>query len=309
MNIETVTKILDCALSGKCDEVFDQNLLKKNLLVERVLCQSDSEQQYCQENEQRVDEFEQLIQNIASYCRENDICYYFPKAYQHYPDMGHDIDLFIDVKGSRLKHFIQHFQLIKDKSSFLNRVAGKHPYLFNKTIPLETHRFAGHFGEFKQLTQSFYDNLIIDRSVNQLRDEYKLLNQIIQRFYGHFTIRLSDIIYSVNLLNKGIDLSFVEKEAVKYGIEDALHEYLDFIFGNFEYYIQSNGYSNFKGKKSKHIRISGNMFVVNRGFALRLFLLKSLSDLMHFRIFALTKLSTVPLVLMAMVVRRIFNKG
>ena len=73
MNIETVTKILDCALSEKCDEVFDQNLLKKNLLVERVLCQSGLDQQYCHGNKQRVDEFEKLIQNIASYCCENDI--------------------------------------------------------------------------------------------------------------------------------------------------------------------------------------------------------------------------------------------
>ncbi len=309
MNIETVTKILDCALSGLCDEVFDQNFLKKNLLFERVLCQSGSEQQYCQENEQRVNEFEQLIQNIANYCRENDIRYYLPKAYQHYPDMGHDIDLFIDIKGDKLKGFVQHFQLTEDESSFLNKVAGKHPYLFNNTIPLETHRFAGHFGEFKQLTKAYYDNLVIERGVNQLCDEHKLLNQIVQRFYGHFTIRLSDIIYTITLLNKGIDLGAVDVEASRYGIKKALHEYLGFIFSNFGDYIKSNDYSNYENKKFGYIHLSKDMFVIDKNFALRLFAIKSLSDLTHFRVFSLTRLATAPLVLIAMVIRRIFNKG
>ena len=309
MSVEVVNKIFNCVFHQKCNEVFDENILKKNLLTERILCQGSIKHKACQENKQRVYEFERLIQNIASYCCENDIHYYFPKAYQHYPDMGHDVDLFIDIKGDKLIDFIHNFQLTKDKSSFLNGVAGKSPYLFDFSIPIETHRFAGHFGEFKQLTQSFYDNLIVDRGVNQLCDEHKLLNQIVQRFYGHFTIRLTDIIYSINLLNKGVDLSFVEEEADKYGIKSALYEYLGFIFGNFECYIQSNRYSDFNKKKSKYIYFSSDMFVVNRGFALKLFLLKSLSDLMHFRIFALTRLLTAPLVLLAMIVRRIFNKG
>jgi len=309
MNIETVTKILDCALSEKCDEVFEHNLLKKNLLVERVLCQSSLDQQYCHENKQRADKFEQLIQNIASYCCENDIRYYLPKAYQHYPDMGHDVDLFVDAKGDILKDFIHHFKLAKDKTSFLNKVAGKRPYLFNNTIPVETHRFAGHFGEFKQLTKSYYDNLVFEKGVNQLCDEHKLLNQVVQRFYGHFTIRLSDIVYTINLLNKGIDLIAIEAEASRYGLKKALHEYLGFIFSNFGDYIKSNDYSDYENKKFGYIHLSKDMFVISKNFALKLFVIKSLSDLTHFRVFSLTRLATAPLVLMAMVVRRIFNKG
>lgn len=309
INIETVTKILNCVLFERCDEVFDQNFLKKNLLVERVLCQNGLDQQYCHENKQRVDEFEQLIQNVANYCRENDILYYLPKAYHHYPDMGHDVDLFIDDKGEKLKDFIRHFQLVKDKTSFLNKVAGKRPYLFNNTIPVEIHRFAGHFGEFKQLTKSYYDNLVFEKGVNQLCNEHKLLNQIVQRFYGHFTIRLSDIIYTIKLLNKGVDLSAVEAEASRYGIKKALHEYLGFIFSNFGGYIKSNDYSDYENKKFDYIYLSKDMFVIDKSFALKLFVAKFLSDLTHFRIFSLTRLATAPLVLIAMVIRRMFNKG
>ena len=308
MNQDIVKQTLDCVFLDTCNQINDQNLLEKNLLVERVLCRNNPEQKYCLENKRRVHNFGQLIQNIASYCLKNDIRYYFPKAYQHYPDMGHDVDLFIDIKGEKLLDFIHNFQLEEDKSSFLNRIAGKRPYLFDGGIPVETHRFAGHFGEFKHLTQTFYNNLIVDRGVNQLCDEHKLLNQIIQRFYGHFTIRLSDIIFSINLLNKGVDLISIEKEASKYGLNGALYEYLGFIFGNFEHYIQSNDYSDFKRIKSKYIYFSRDMFFVNKGFALKLFILKSLSDLMNFRVFSLTRLSTVPFVLTAMVFRRIFNK-
>jgi len=309
MNIEAVIKILDCVFHHDCDGNFDQNILKKNLLTVRFLCQDSSEEKLCEENKQRVDEFERLIQGIADYCYDNDIRYYLPKAYQHYPDMGHDVDLFIDAKGDRLKDFIHHFQLTKDKTGFLNRVAGKHPYLFNKTIPLETHRFAGHFGELKQLTQSFYDNLIVDMGVNQLCDEHKLLNQVVQRFYGHFTIRLSDIVYTVNLLNKGINLSAIEAEASRYGLKKALHEYLGFIFSNFGGYIKSNDYSDYENKKFGYIHLSKDMFVIDKSFALKLFVIKSLSDLTHFRVFSLTRLATAPLVLIAIVIRRIFNKG
>ena len=304
MGIEVVYEIFGCIFHQKCNKDFDENMLKKNLLIERTLCRDSAESKACIQNRQRVYEFEQLIQNIAGYCHKHNICYYFPKAYQHYPDMGHDVDLFIDIKGNSLKDFICNFKLTRDKSSFLNKVAGKCPYLSDYGIPVETHRFAGHFGEFKQLTQSFYDNLVVERGINQLCDEHKLLNQIVQRFYGHFTIRLSDIIHSINLLNKGVNLSFVEEEADKYGVTKALYEYLAFIFSNFERYIKSNSYLKFKKKKSKYIFFSRDVFVISKGFVLRLFLLKSLSDLMHFRIFALTRSLTAPLVLTGIIIRK-----
>jgi hypothetical protein len=174
---------------------------------------------------------------------------------------------------------------------------------------LEIHRFAGHFGEFKQLTHFFYDNLIIGKGVKQLCDEHKLLNQVVQRFYGHFTIRLSDIIYSINLLNKDIDLDIIEAEAFKYGIKGALHEYLGFIFSNFGGYIKSNNYLNYKAKESRHIYISNDMFVINKSFALKLFIIKTLSDLVYFRVFSLTRLTTAPLILVVTIFRKIFNRG
>lgn len=307
MKKDIVKKTLDSVFFDKHNQVNDHSLLKKNLLVERLLCRDNAQHKYCQENKRRVKNFEQLVQNIANYCHKNRISYYFPKVYQHYPDMGHDVDLFIDIEGIRLQDFIYTFQLKKDQSSFLNKVAGKCPYLFDGNIPLEIHRFAGHFGEFKNLTQSFYNNLIRDKGVNQLSDEHKLLNQIIQRFYGHFTIRLSDIIFSINLLNKSVDLNSIEKEASKYGLNVALHEYIDFIFGNFGEYIHSDNYSDFKRKKSKNIYFASDMFYINKGFALRLYLLKSISDLLNFRIFSLTRLLTAPFVLIVIVLRKIFN--
>jgi hypothetical protein len=110
-------------------------------------------------------------------------------------------------------------------------------------------------------------------------------------------------------LNKGIDLIAIEAEASRYGLKKALHEYLGFIFSNFGNYVKSNNYSEYKNKKITAIYLSKDMFVISKIFALKLFIIKSLSDLTHFRVFSLIRLAMAPLVLMTMVIRKIFNKG
>ena len=210
MNISEVKKILDCVIMGQCnDGSFNDPFIIKNLLAQRISV--DKVENPCTGfralNSERIIKFEQLIASIAEYCDGLDIQYYFPKAFQHYPDMGNDIDLFINIDTKERKDLIKHFELAADETSFLNIISGKHAYLYKDQIPLETHQYAGHFGEFKALTQEFYGGLILENGVYQLSDEFKFINQIIQRFFGHFSIRLSDIIYSINLLNKGIDLA------------------------------------------------------------------------------------------------------
>jgi len=311
MNIIEVKNILDCVLIGQSsDASFNDQLIIKNLLSQRI--SADKAENPCTElrahNSERVIKFERLITSIAEYCNELDIQYYLPKAFQHYPDMGNDIDLFINIGTKERKNFIKHFELTADETSFLNIISGKNAYLYKDEIPLETHQYAGHFGEFKALTQEFYGDLILENGVYQLSDEFKFINQIIQRFFGHFTIRLSDIIYSINLLNKGIDLEFVRTKSLEHGLETALDEYLVFIFQNFSGYV-SRHYQSIDSHDMRLTRvvISDEHFVIPKRFALRLYCHKFFSDLAHLRIYSSMKMFAAPVMGAVLIFRKLFR--
>lgn len=311
MNIIEVKKILDCVIMDQCsDGSFNDQLIIKNLLSQRISV--GKVENPCTGlralNSKRILKFERLIISIAEYCDELDIQYYFPKAFQHYPDMGNDIDLFININANERKEFIKHFELASDETSFLNIISGKNAYSYKDQIPLETHQYAGHFGEFKALTQEFYGSLILENGVYQLSDEFKFINQIIQRFFGHFTIRLSDIIYSINLLNKGIDLEFVRKKSLEHGLEVALDQYLVFIFQNFSSYVSRHYQSiNLHGERLTKVVISGEHFIIPKRFAIRLYCYKFLSDLAHLRIYSVIKMFGAPVMGAVLIFRKLFR--
>ena len=308
MNIKKVESILDCVLLDRCDDIaLNDHWIIKNLLSERIpiLNTKKDSSEIRAANVKRILRFENLIRRISKYCREHDVKYYFPKAFQHYPDMGNDIDLFIDIESSSLEDFVTHFELKPDETSFLNIISGKKPYLYNNEIPLETHKYAGHFGEFKSLTIEFYDNLVYQNEVLQLQDEFKFINQIIQRFYGHFSIRISDIIYSINLLNNGLDLDFIKTKSYQYGLKPALDEYLNFIFKNFNKYITKE--YDYINSSSKSIRIvfSTDHFIVSKRFAIWLYFNKLVTDLWHLRIYSAMKMLSTPFVGLVLIFRKL----
>jgi hypothetical protein len=171
------------------------------------------------------------------------------------------------------------------------------------------HHYSGHFGEFKKLTNEFYSNLVVENNVNQLGYEDRLINQIMQRFYGHFTIRLSDIIYTIKILNKGLDFDALLIKSKEYGIYEALYSYLGFINYNFDQFIDNKKIINrFKNIEiSKVIYDDELLFKIDKRFVIKLYFLKFFSDVKNIRIYSLLKISSSPFVLISMLIRKIIK--
>ena len=310
-------KIIQYLVNGKSDnEVCDTisfEFMKRNLIIKRIDCQNltnDSKfLNYTNIYSERILKQEQFIQKISVYLRQCKIKHYFPKAYQHYPDMGNDIDLFILASKKQKLDFINFFKLKKDTSSLLNKLAGKSPYIYQESIPIEIHHYVGHFGEFKKLTESFYTSLVIsDYKVRELSNENKILNQIIQRFYGHFTIRLSDIIYTINILNKELNYDLLLKKSKEYGILDALEEYLNFILNNYSNLIENKNIVKYKKIESSEFIYEGEkIFHIKKTYAAKLYLLKFMSDIKNLRFFSVFKILLSPIIFLTIITRNLIK--
>ena len=319
MTKNLLNKILHVVLNGEKNSEICNNVsfeyLKSNVLIKRLNCDTCLNttnyevSQFKTEYEKNFLQQDILIQKIGAYLLTKKILHYFPKAYQHLPDMGNDIDLFILASRSEISDMEVSFDLKKDDTSILNMIAGKTPYLYDNSISIEMHHYSGHFGEFKMLTKEFYRNLVVENNVKQLSYEDRLINQIVQRFYGHFTIRLSDIIYTIKILNKGISADDLIRKSRKYGIYPALRLYLGFIIYNFDQFIDNkNIIKRFKNIESAKVIYDDELlFKIEKRFAIKLYFLKFFSDIKNIRIYSLLKISTLPFVLISILIRKIIK--
>ena len=318
MQKKILNKIINVVLSGKtnCEVCNSVSLeyLKSNVLVKRLNCHSCLSVKnevffnFYNDYSQRIVKQDELIQKISLYLSNRNIPHYFPKAYQHYPDMGNDIDLFINTSKKNKSDFINFFNLKKDSSSLLNRLAGKSAFVYQNSIPIEIHYNVGHFGEFKQLTVEFYRNLAHERNVQQLSNEDKIINQIVQRFYGHFTIRLSDILYTIKILNKGVDYDEIICKSLEYGILDASKSYLGFIIHNFRNFVDSESIKKFGNLDNCKFIYEGKLvFHIDKKYVTKFYFLKFYSDLKNFRLFSMCKIILSPIIFISIITRNLIK--
>ncbi len=184
----------------------------------------------------RIKEVLSLIQRLGTLCEEAQIPYIFTKAFQHFPDMGHDIDLLVADRSRTIDRLLQErMGARRIESSCLNRISGK----TNLEIPgfatlIEIHHgLIGHMGEH----QTFAKQMIF-RRVQQKFDEVEtfvpspedqFLLQVLQRLYGHFYFRLSDLIKSRQLMTLPLEWNYIRLTAHKIGIEQGLELFLKYL--------------------------------------------------------------------------------
>ena len=156
--------------------------------------------------EQRIRDTLEVMKTLSLFCTEENIPHIYTKAFQHFPDMGHDIDLLVIDPENKLSQRIQStFGLKEVDPTFTNRLSNKIGFFFPNNIALEIHNGrTGHIGEHVN-----YVKKLIERSK---KFEYggftypipcetdMLVIQIMQRVYGHFGFRLTDIINGMQLL-------------------------------------------------------------------------------------------------------------
>jgi hypothetical protein len=191
-----------------------------------------------EENErQRVQGQLDLIAKISQVCSASGIEFIFPKAFQHYPDAGHDLDLFVLTKSTKVDALlVETFKAAPLKRSFRNRLDGSVCYKIPEyKSPLDIHhRRLGNLGEHSSLLETIFKNsketiTIVGKFLAPSREDQMIL-QAMQRVYGRRYIRLSDIIFAISLMRRGdLDWDYLIKSAKQLGIFHGLCCYLAYV--------------------------------------------------------------------------------
>jgi len=175
-----------------------------------------------------------LIQELTNICDRNSIPFVFTKAFQHYPDMGHDVDLFVMGNPRTVDDCLRsELTMCESKSSLLNFFSQKTAFqVEGYASPLEIHhRLIGHLGEHAE----FPKNLVGNRRCVEMggvttympSGEDQLILQVIQRIYGHRFMRLSDIIVASKLIYKtSLDWDYIVNTTHAIGVYEGLCYYI-----------------------------------------------------------------------------------
>ena len=179
----------------------------------------------------------ELMSRIHMICQSEGVDYVFMKNYQHFPDMGDDIDILVlnhgEIVGAILE---ERFSAKACNLSFHNRFAGKSQYYVDdNSIDVEIHHGRiGVLGEHNQYPKLVLDNRemvnLINSSVFAPCHNDQFVLQLLQRVYGRFSLRISELIYTCTSIRDGnLDFRYIENVAQEIGVSDGLCYYLSYI--------------------------------------------------------------------------------
>jgi hypothetical protein len=165
------------------------------------------------------------------------------KSLDHWPDLGNDLDLFIDAEGSEVIRIMQtRFDAQLAERSWGDRLANK----WNFMVPglpelVEVHvARLGQTGEQVAVTTSLVDNMRIAHygpfTAKVPAPENRIILSTLQRMYRHFYVRLCDVLDNANLIESGIVDYEVDYDALKAlagpaGLWDGVATYLVIVSG------------------------------------------------------------------------------
>lgn len=178
----------------------------------------------------------ELIRRIAQACAESRIEFIFAKAFQHYPDIGDDIDLFILPRSIEADALILNgLNAVPLTRALCNRIAGTANYRVSgceATVEIY-HGRMGMFGEHGSQIARFIQN---GRRVKVEGTEFlipsaedQLILQGMQRVYRRSYLRLSDISYTaLSFRRDTLDWDYIAREATRLGTFEGLCCYLSY---------------------------------------------------------------------------------
>lgn len=193
-------------------------------------------QKLAHDEEIRISSAERLMEKIDARCRREKLSYVFPKAFQHYPDMGHDVDLLVLSRSDEVDRLLgDELGLVKMDEGFFNRFSGKTTYQPpNCPMPLEIHHGRmGQMGEYDVYPRLVVENKILcpcrEAHVYIPCFEDQLIIQVIQRIYAHFKIRISDLVHTVHVLARSdLNWGYIEETTKRMGVFKGLLCYLGY---------------------------------------------------------------------------------
>ncbi len=249
---------------------------------------------------------------LGQLCTDAKIPHAFTKALQHWPDMGHDIDLFVMDASLQIDALVlSHLKGVPASSSLVNRISKKTGFdLPSVVTPLEIHHgLIGHVGE-----HTLFGSLMISRLRPQFLDgvtvptpspEDLVLIQVIQRFYGHFYFRLSDVLNGWHLLaSPNLNWDIIHKTAATLGITRGVTLYTE-ILKSLRHDVQKNDHS-LEGLF--HLNDTGNALKIPMSLPIKLFLIKAGHDFAQGQWSGLGRMALIPFLAAVILGRKVLRK-
>lgn len=178
---------------------------------------------------QRVSAVVKVIARVAELLSARRITFVLTKAFQHYPDMGTDIDILVDDTGLRADHeIVEGLQARVREGTPASVFAGKRFYdVPGSAAPIEIHHARlGLAGEQRSLARRIFRgarrHVVAGISLPIPSPEDQLLLQVVQRIYVHRLIRVSDVVHIDHLLGDQLDLTALHKGAGESGLRESL---------------------------------------------------------------------------------------
>lgn len=179
----------------------------------------------------------ELIHRLTEVLAGADVPVVFVKAFQHFPDMGHDVDVFVLDRRARVDALVRRaLGAVPERTSLMNRVAGKRAYLIpGHPVPAEVHAGRlGHAGEHVAFAALVARNRR-EIAVGGVRTwipsrEDQLIIQVLQRMYAHLSLRVSDVLLTVDTVREpGLDWDYVTGTARRIGVIEGLACHLAYV--------------------------------------------------------------------------------
>ena len=177
-----------------------------------------------------------IVGRVSEICTREQVPFLFPKALQHLPDVGTDLDLLVGERFDAIDAVLaRELGGVPVAPSLGSRIAGTSTYLLPDGPPLDIqHGRLGAVGE-----HSAFPTLLLTRSRRRVIDgmellvpspEDQLVLQGLQRVYGKRRIRLSDIAYTVTTIRRdALDWDYITAQARRAGVADGLGCYLSYV--------------------------------------------------------------------------------
>lgn len=185
---------------------------------------------------QRAQELTLVIGALATTCAELGIGHLFPKALQHLPDMGSDVDLLVDSESACVDAAIlRGLPASPAKTSLSNRVAGARTYRLGPSHVVDIHHGRlGLLGEHtaypRVLLRSGLDSEIGGVRCRVPSHEDQLVLQGLQQVFGRRSIRLADVLLTMSSIRGGaLDWDRVIRTAREHDAFRGLSCYLAYV--------------------------------------------------------------------------------
>ena len=179
----------------------------------------------------------ELAARAGRACERHGVEFIFAKAFQHYPDMGGDVDLFVASRSTEVDALIlDGMAAAPARRDLLSRMAGAASY----RVPgcdavLDIHHgrmgLLGEYGSHINLLIRNGERVPVEGTEFLAPSaEDVLVVQGMQRVYRHSHIRLCDIVSTVRLLRRNrLDWNYVTRVTAQLGTEYGLRCYLSYV--------------------------------------------------------------------------------